>query len=260
LPVGFALSFLSENWPYLMNTQDKPFRAKSLVIQFVVVFLAVVLAGASLMICWHFFSRQTQAPQSSTPETHAIAGQIFIVTQGGQSIKLGLVKIDLLPLQPVMSHLAEKKSAEQSVAAQLDARLETAKADEKAKDAILEDAKKYDISSKDGYAAYSKAYNEHLSAEYLTEDLEEKQLHFPSGSYYFDGLPQPLAETQSDADGEFTIDIPAEGEFALAAHTQRDVGSHVENYFWLIKVQGNGQTKIMLSNDNLFSPNTLLQN
>jgi hypothetical protein len=235
-------------------------KIKSLIIQFFVVFLAVVLAGAALMICWHFLSRHTQTSQSSTPETHTMAGQIFIVTQGGQSIKFGLVKIDLLPLQPVMSHLAEKKSAEQSVAAQLDAQIETAKADDKAKDAALEDAKKYDILSKDGYAAYSKAYNEHLSAEYLAEDLEEKRQNFPSGNYYFDGLPQPLATTQTDADGEFTIDIPAEGEFALAAHTQRDVGSHVENYFWLIKVQKNQQGKIMLSNDNLFSPSTLLQN
>lgn len=235
---------------------------KPLAAQFVVVFLAVVLAGASLMICWQYFSKRTQTPHASTPKARLMAGDIFIVTKGGQSIKLGLVEVTLLPLQPVLSHLADRKAAEQSIAVQLNSQVQAAKADEKAKDAIMQDAHKYDILSKDGYAAYSKAYNDWLNATYVTEALVEKQNGFPSGSYYFNGLPQPLAAAQTDADGEFTIEIPNDGESAIAAHAQRSVGSYNENYFWLIKVPKDWQTrKIMLSNDNLMSsgsPDSLL--
>jgi hypothetical protein len=226
-----------------------------------------VLAGAALMLFWQYFSGRT--PQVAIPkleapklETHKLEGEVFIVTKGGQSIKLGLVEVALLPLEPLLPYLAEKKAAEESIAAQLDSEIEAAKADEKSKDARLQAARSYDVLSKAGSEAYTKAYNEYYRANYFCEDLLGKRRAFPSGSYYFRNLPQSIVSTQTDSDGKFTIEVPAQGEFALAARSQRSVGSSVENYFWLVKVSPDQHAKkLMLSNGNLSfsgSPDSLI--
>ena len=47
----------------------------------------------------------------------------------------------------------------------------------------------------------------------------------------FDGLPAGLAIATTDADGKFTLRLPANTPVVLAAHSSREVGNTTEDYY-----------------------------
>jgi hypothetical protein len=212
-------------------------------------FIPIVALAMGIFICavlsviflgWLYFSNRP----------HKLQGEVFIVTRGGESIKLGLVEVGLYPTQVLMPYLEEKKAGEKSAAAQLDADIEAAYTDQQQKRNAFES-----VGQSEGYGSYAagKAAQESQTAGIHLDALRETRRHFPSGSYYFQNLPGPTGSVETDADGKFEMMIPAKGEFAMVAQAQRNLGDEVERYYWIVKIPKDQTGKIMLSNQNLSS-------
>lgn len=71
---------------------------------------------------------------------------------------------------------------------------------------------------------------------------------------FFATLPRPSITTKTDAQGHFTVRLPASKQFAVIAHDSRVVGSQTEEYYWCVKypsTESRKSGKIVLANDNL---------
>ena len=197
-----------------------------------VLLFLLVIAG---VICAVAKKKASGALQSGTkvgtgllvafvPDT-VIDGQVFIVTKGGQNIKLGLVEVQLISLEKLDSYLKQKHEELRKRLAEVDTQRKTA-----------------EVGTSEWRSLVRLGYR------------------LRSGSLYFEYPPKAIRSVKTDADGKFTIKVPSTGRFALAAAASRQVGGEddlfpTEYYYWLVKIdaEGKGSDKIMLSNDNLIS-------
>jgi hypothetical protein len=191
-----------------------------------------------------------------------IEGQVFIRTQGAETIKLSLVEVQLFDEKVITEDVERKHKA----AAPVDEHLQTLKRE--AAEVIRQ--------TKDVHNRLSEQLPQRLSAARTPEemfkytnaidaaiaanteanlrsiDVEEKAYYIRSADYYFSGLPKPLQATQTDADGKFVFKAPI-GTYVLVAVSTRNVGEKTEKYHWMVKVTTGLAKKIMLANDNLSS-------
>ena len=75
-----------------------------------------------------------------------------------------------------------------------------------------------------------------------------------ASAFYFSQLPAPIATTQTDAEGRFSLAVPKKGRFVLTARASRLVpGSETESYFWLVQLPRDSRdgAPVLLSNTTL---------
>lgn len=212
---------------------------------------------------------------SCGPSEKELNGEVFVVTQGGQNIKLGLVEVgvfaesDIIPfiqqklqkaksetgeLEPVRDSL--KKAYEQLVKEReyLKKQIKINELNEKeinelpSIEVIYRSYRQLDYLKRllEGTARYQKRFKEYL-------DVLKLILSYSEGKFYLSNLPEPLQTTKTDSDGKFSFKLKP-GKYALAAKSSRKVIDSTEEYYWLIwlTVDSVPTKKIMLSNDNLF--------
>lgn len=231
-----------------------------------------------------FAAEKTRKSAASKPSS--ITGQVFVVTQGRESIKLALVEVLAIPEQEFLQQIEASKKLKLDVesAAAL-AKQEYDQADNNfhlaeenyrlAENAVREAYKKehgsiYDTSFwgngeiKDDYMkqrelalvrpaeviASSKANRSEKSNSVSAAEALVRP--FITGKYYFASLPTGFA-SKTDADGRFALNLPA-GKYVVAAKSSRRVSRYSEeDYYWLIYVNTTSKNQsLMLSNDNLF--------
>jgi hypothetical protein len=186
-----------------------------------------------------------------------INGDVFIVTKGGENFKLGLVTVKAIPAEQIREHI----------------RVKTEKADAetanwKPKVAQCEDEQRQakndmDRAERVAFAEFStrakKQWDAATDRWSKTADRGLKMLGeyapYHAGAYYFQGLPNEIANAKSDADGKFALRLRLNEKFALAAEATRDVGQRTEKYYWLLWVtlDGAASKRVMLSNDNMIT-------
>lgn len=157
------------------------------------------------------------------PKEVKLEGSVFVVTRGGQNIKLGLVPITLLN--------AEK--------------FDTA-------------VKRWVPSSEEFLADLSKT-NMNLAKNIQRSMLVQKGVisAFCEANYICADILEPLSKSKTDADGRFSFRVPSEGRFVLVAKAQRTILDDEENYYWFLSIELKGEDKqVMLSNDNLATANS----
>ena len=68
-------------------------------------------------------------------------------------------------------------------------------------------------------------------------------------------LSKPHRSVKTDADGKFSTKLETGEKYVFCATSQRDIQEGIEYYSWTHEtiIKGNGEEKIMLSNDNLAS-------
>ncbi len=198
------------------------------------------------------------------PSQGKLDGDVFIVTQGGVSVKLGLVEVLALPYEETRQAVALvdaeaiklKRDAAAAVTAlaSAEAELNQLLADEKA---LLNRAS---TNSKADRTAIVAAHDREDaatevrdSAKQAVAELVRKAHKLTSGALYFEKLPPPLVTTKTDADGKFSLPLDRKVTVVLAAHAARRVFGEDEDYYWLVKASLDGQLskRIFLSNDNL---------
>ncbi len=220
-----------------------------------------------------------------TPEVELteVAGSVFIVTRGAESIKLGLVPVAAYSESSIAGLLEERAEAAGVQRATIGPLVEEARRkaqrmrsripalqteadaahrrfeEGRSEPAIYQQAwKDYSAVNEQIEAAKRSAAKQEADAERLNRSLERF-----SPSFYFDYLPTPIAAAKTDADGRFVIRVPSGQRVALAARSQREVFGSTEEYHWLVWLTPSGATMdIMLSNDNMVTsgtPSSVLQ-
>ena len=163
-----------------------------------------------------------------------VTGQVFVVTKGGENVKLGLVGIHVVgegQLMEIGSKLlgeAQKAKAGEVSLLQLEAEVKSlASAVPSPRtgplDKILEEAAR----RRKGIKGFSESK---LSQRFFQEI--------------------PPISVQTDADGLFTVD--AKTSDWLAARGERRAGAETETYLWLMPLKEGGK-KLLVSNDRLLS-------
>ena len=197
-------------------------------------------------------------------------GEIFIVTKGGENIRLGLVTVQAISEDKMKEYITKKISESKYNIDRLGIDIDKSKEEYHIaeKDEILsEDEYKRrfrlwtkNVSSKQGKKYYQEAYNiykekrdKSLDKKNKFYSLQKTRIYYKSAGYYFNGLPESVATGKTGADGRFSIPIQRNKRVALAAHASRQVFDHKEEYYWLLWVSLDGESskKIFLSNDNM---------
>jgi hypothetical protein len=157
-----------------------------------------------------------------------LQGEVFIVTRGGENIKLGLVEVKALPLN----------KAEQAVSRLLAIR-------EKKQHLIDE------IAEAKSFQLYSKLENQ-LKPEFERVAVQEQN----SWEQLFHEQPLPSASDKTGADGKFSFQLDRNATVALVAQaTRKLLDGTEETYRWVVRASLDGQAtkRIFLSNDNLIT-------
>lgn len=197
-----------------------------------------------------------------------VTGQVFIVMMSGSNVKLGLVEISAIPEAVIAPFIAEKKASEEVMRASLQLESNDAMKTNKAArgmcaglaEALRLTMNAYATAPSDSTLSKGKMLDGQRDAK--CKDVKRTAMslaradaivnHFPTADYYFDGLPNGISKTNTDADGRFSLSLPA-GKFALAAHAKRELYQSTEEYFWLIWVSPEKNMSLMLSNNNLMN-------
>lgn len=103
--------------------------------------------------------------------------------------------------------------------------------------------------------AIGAAREEEAEAEGSLRVAEESLAAIPSYSDFLAELPAPAREIRTDADGEFSIALPAGGRYAILARSERRMQGEERAFQWFIWTTA-GETyprRVLLSNHNVVS-------
>jgi hypothetical protein len=219
---------------------------------------ALGLVGLGVTISWfitHSSTGKGTSRNSGGKSLGRLDGQVFIVTQGGENVKLGLVEVRVLPYDETTASIARTRPEAQREIEQLQSQLNAARnavdsAVAKAKAASAEYVQR---ASDAAFNRMMATHDDAMSAENAFYSLQDRVRSWNPASTYFANLPTALTSATTDADGQFSVRIDRNGEFVLAAQDTRLVFGHTEEYYWLVAVSlgGSSSKKIFLSNDNL---------
>jgi hypothetical protein len=185
--------------------------------------------------------------------TNFIDGQVFIVTGGHESVKLGLVAVAACRPDEFASAVASTKSQIESERPKLDdIRLRANKSVELTSHLV-------DVVNEEVISSFSATlYNVSVdciklkvNAEHLADRVSRRSEYLNSAAPYFKNLPHPIALVKTDADGKFKMELPSpiDQVIIVASTTRQVLLGQLENYFWAVKVKPPATTT--LSNDNL---------
>jgi hypothetical protein len=205
------------------------------------------------LFCHHWWKfRIDETPANPDGE---LTGDVFIVTKRGRTYKLAAVRVSAIPEEVARKHL-KSKTLQRELELQklqgdiklLTSTLQDAQADEHRLWRVLQE----DESHSQNATAWSVIYKKtkHLAKEIEILDTQRKRL--TSDEYFFDGLPSGISTARTDADGQFTLVLPREGRYVIAAHGPRETFRDAEPY-WLVPVSLDGEAskRLTLTNDNV---------
>lgn len=203
-----------------------------------------------------------------------VSGQVFVVTNARENVRLGLVEVKAIPAKELESFVSEKLARRVELRADLPRQRELLKAMEWDAQRRLEHA------TRDLHAAWEeflphadkdserKAYaDRYFAAESKLQAAKDAMARLPmaqraaidsllaywdSGAYFMAGLPAALDSVKTDASGEFTLDVAATRRIGVAATAGRQVVDKYETYYWLVWVDPKDarSARVLLSNDN----------
>ena len=184
-----------------------------------------------------------------------VTGSVFIVTKGKENIKLGLVQVTAIPEQAVLGHLQRLQDLKRARGDDGDAAKRLSREIELKK-------RMMDYLPFGATAETNRQLREELK-QLLAEGFLENDarvlaraadLPISAKKLIFHDLPAAVAVAPTDADGKFTMRLPADTPVVLAAHSSREVGNTTEEYYWLCRFSAlNSDKPILLSNQNLLS-------
>lgn len=167
------------------------------------------------------------------PATREVAGQVFIVKNDGNSVKLGGVEVFAVDDAAfIRERLLEANEKRQRSYAALEAQF-----------SVLERAFN---------AAKSLESLEKMEA--ITEQRRAilKQMKKFSVGWFFFSSPVRSAcgKTTTDADGNFKLTLPTDKECHLLCSASRRILDDIEQYYWVVEVPAATVERILLSNNN----------
>jgi hypothetical protein len=182
-----------------------------------------------------FLGGCTKLETTASPET-IVSGEVFIVTQGANNIKLGLVEVVSIPADTFNADIKARGA---------EIRAAIAKNEE-----VLRDCQKLQKEIMDG-RILDEATISKLRRDCSNEGTLGRGKNLPG--LVFTPAPKNAVSTVTNADGKFLLKLPQGGRYAIFAKGQRSVGDKEEKYFWLEIVELKTENQnLILSNNNLF--------
>ena len=198
------------------------------------------------------------------PKETTLSGQAFIVTQGGENIKLGLVEVQLIEKDAVKEFIQKKETEIDPKITAIQREIEDATTNyQKTKILFNYDNHLSDTPEYKEMLAKADAFNREIGSQnlYTPVDLAFARLcratnaveQFSTTKDYFDSLILPnFQRTLTDADGKFYFSYPQDRNLAIFAKAERLVNGKIEKYFWLVNApSGIEKAQLFLSNNNL---------
>lgn len=217
-----------------------------------------------LLACTQGESKTETVTQTIAPRK--LAGDVFIVTKSGESVKLGLVLVSAWPESTVLKHIARVRTEAIDQLVPLERELKQARQQVDAADAERAaavrawDALPWPKNSSDteGFEARDRANRRMRRAEAVLsaarQTVQAVQARIDAvGSipFVFLGIPPSQWSAKTDADGRFQMEIPATGAFVVVATARRELINNTEEYYWIVRVPATDGQRLFLSNDNL---------
>lgn len=166
-------------------------------------------------------------------ENNFIDGQVFIVTGGHESVKLGLVAVAACRPDEFASAVESTKPQIESERAKLDDIRPRANKSVELTSHLVDAVKTAAISSS-WATVYTMSLKLKINAEDLADRVSRRSEYLNSAAPYFKNLPHPIASVKTDADSKFKMELPSSiGQIIIVASATRQVlFGPLENYFW----------------------------
>ena len=202
-----------------------------------------------------------------------IEGSVFIVTQGGDNVRLGLTRIDLIPYEQIKQYLNANSGR---FTADLSKELASIRENKLAIERLNKEKMDYlskrelesirlfgtapDLVEKEFKDRQEKRREEEAKSEEerpksakVNNRNQLISLGDTLSQTFYRGLPKATNTVLADSDGKFRMTVPAKDKIVLIAKGERQVGRSKEIYHWVIPVVPKaGETlSIVFSNNNL---------
>lgn len=170
------------------------------------------------------------------PKEQIVSGQVFIVTQRGDSVKMGGVHVHLYDRKAATTVLEERRKLQEKTAMELEPKLKAAVS-----------------SAQSASNVFKKPRTQNGEAEWAMEkvnqmnDIRTQVEAVLDPSFLTQGLPSPVASGITDADGRFSISAAGGKPLMVGATAKRSIGGKTETTAWLTDVVS---TPVILTNDN----------
>lgn len=198
-----------------------------------------------------------------------LEGEVFIVTRGGENIKLGLVEVQAIAEEDIKDFVLQKTRIAQDSLAKWNPIVEAAESRADSARAVVDSLESVadSLRKTDRWWA-SSDYDDVLDKMAVArENVVELNSAVPRSTrarwnnppFFFEDLPEPVVTTQTNSDGEFTLPLKRNERYAVVAKAERDAGQRFlgipvpEKYYWMIwtTLEGEPTKQLLLSNDNL---------
>jgi len=205
---------------------------------------------------------ETVAREAPRPVSVGLNGDVFIVTRGGENIKLGLVTVTAVPETAMLSYVQIRNALADNEHLRLrpqinQARetLATARAVENSANDAYERTIQSGSSTDEAWDKYKRAGERSRQQQAALTSLLDADAYLDSPAFFFENVPAGVCSAKTDADGKFGMALPPGARVALVARAQRQVMDKTEEYYWMVWVtpQQGQPTRVFLSNDNLLT-------
>jgi hypothetical protein len=189
-------------------------------------------------------------------KSYTISGEVFIRESDEKTVRLSLVDVSLYDYKTMSLFTSKKLIESQPLADYLNSTLAAYNDDIIAPKARYESAgKEYNnnINNQTLFTILSQAWIALILAEDNLTQVKSRLNYLSSATYYFANLPTPLQSTKTDSEGKFAFSVSS-GTYAVVAvdKTSAEESNYgYEKYHWMVKVNINQDTKIILANNNL---------
>ena len=199
---------------------------------------------------------------ANQPPAAKIEGHMLIATTNGLEYEPSSVEVRLYPLAQLKPYLEKRASEASARFEELKSRIEAAEADKermrKASDAAFDAYTQAEAGSPNKAALEKTSVEAKKARETATNayyNLMQSREDLLSGAFYLDEMPKPVEVAQTDSQGRFSFNVPADGDFAVVAGVQRNENDATKRYYWFVPVSvASEPTKeVLLSNNNLSS-------
>jgi hypothetical protein len=110
-----------------------------------------------------------------------------------------------------------------------------------------------DESNSQNGAAWSAVYKKTKDITKKIAHLHSQRKQLTSDEQFFDGLPSGISMAKTDADGTFSLVIPREGRYVIAARGPNETFRDMEPYWFVsVSLDGEPSKRLMLTNENVF--------
>ena len=211
------------------------------------------------------------SPPPAAEHGGRLRGTILPSASDDSPDELAALLVRAYSLKDIEPYLSQKKLAAQAELARLAPQAEAAEAERNARVAAERSALQAFLDTSPSDARYPSLRFAHQQAKGAVKTVEDDCLYYrslrgavTSGEYYMQDLPAPLATAETNARGEFTLELPSGGPFAVFVCARHEKAAGVHARYWALKVSFTdaGEKTLSLSDDNatsVASAETLIQ-